>query len=103
MHNFHCGKESTTPLELRGSTVQPTFEFGVVGFGKLQKPYKEQAIYVDPRGANGSGCRVLLVKRNRRSSSRSSSGSSSHSRPTGSSRSSSSTTEAPVTRPCFLL
>ena len=45
MHNlFHCGKESTTPLErLRGSTVQPvkTFEFGVVGFGKPQKPYKE--------------------------------------------------------------
>ena len=45
MHNlFHCGKEQMTPLErLRGSTVQPvkTFEFGVVGFGKPQKQYKE--------------------------------------------------------------
>ena len=64
---FHWGKESTTPLErLRGSTVQPvkTFEFGVVGFGKPQKHYKEhrgkrlvRAIYVGPHGANGSGCR----------------------------------------------
>ena len=46
MHNlFHCGKEQTTSLErLRGSTVQPvkTFEFGVVGFGKPQKQYKER-------------------------------------------------------------
>ena len=70
MHNLHCGKESTTPLErLRGSTVQPvkTFEFGVVGFGKPQKHCKEhrgkrlvRAIYVGPHGANGSGCRVFV-------------------------------------------
>ena len=71
MHNlFHCGKEQTTPLErLRGSTVQPvkTFEFGVVGFGKPQKQYKEhrgkrlvRAIYVGPHGANGSGVRVFV-------------------------------------------
>ena len=72
MHNlFHCGKEQTTPLErLRGSTVQPvkTFEFGVVGFGKPQKQYKEhrgkrfvRAIYVGPHGANGSGVRVFVL------------------------------------------
>ena len=71
MHNlFHCGKEQTTPLErLRGSTVQPvkTFEFGVVGFGKPQKQYKEhrgkrlvRAFYVGPHGANGSGVRVFV-------------------------------------------
>ena len=71
MHNlFHCGKAVTTPMErLRGSTVQPmkAFEFGVVGFGKPQKHYKEhrgkrlvRAISVGPRGANGSGVHVFV-------------------------------------------